>query len=277
MQAGDVRNDVRIVFVAAHDGELDVLKLLCAQRNEFVLGGFSVWIGELDGAAIAVLKTGVGPVLAGGATSLACVFFPGAAMVNVGISGGLVRDVAVGDIVVGSFTVNADAWKTPHTGAGLGSDSLVWLPKKNRLQTGERASSSGHQVEILDSSPEAVRAYVARRRCYADPRLVELAKETPFLGGGSKHVGGLALSQVWNSEHDRIRLICDLFDVLGEDMESHACAQIAAQLNKRPFISIRIVSNTVFGGVFDGTVARQLQEFALQFGKAVVRSEAHES
>lgn len=94
-----------------------------------------------------------------------------------GIAGGHTADVCVGDIVVGEYCVNLNAFKTPFRAQNEGSDALDWKPKRNRghsvaqwlsdsltltaLHTGV---GGGHQ-DITDES------HLQRRKIQADRHL----------------------------------------------------------------------------------------------------------
>ncbi len=80
---------------------------------------------------------------------------------------------------------------------------------------------------------------------------------------GNVFYGTIGSGDCWNNEVDRIELLNEQYEVLGEDMETIAVYKIANQY-KIPIIGIRVVSdNVILQEEYDRNLAKKSQMFAL--------------
>lgn len=168
----------------------------------------------MPGAYPVVLSlTGIGQAMAAAAVAVAKHNFNPCAIINQGIAGGLVSEANVGDVIIGEYCINMNAFKTPFADRGEGSNSLKWKPKRSR------GTGGGHE-EI--SSAEDM-SYVARKRILADAELLSLCRDTTGVGDKRQVLfGGVGTCETWNSEMDRIAYLHYIFGALCEgDMCAH--------------------------------------------------------
>lgn len=134
------------------------------------------------------------------------------------------------DIVLGKYSVNLGAFKTPAKALGEGSDSRQWQPM-------DLLASKGSAGE--DKKAHSLRQFPA------DPNLLAIAQSVKSDYRQGKVVEGvIGSADVWNSELDRIRYFHDRYRTSVEEMETASAAQIVAEF-KVPFVGIRVLSNNI--------------------------------
>lgn len=168
----------------------------------------------INGQAILLVQGGIGLVNAASAATAALLRAetqaPGAAkplLISAGSAGGLGDDVRVGDVVIGSVTINADA----------------------------DARAFGY---VLGQVPGMPANYPADAQALALSNI-----GTPGFGDIATIHQGLLVSSYKFVGHDRAPVIKEAFDgVLATDMESSALAQTCASFGA-PFLAIRGISD----------------------------------
>jgi adenosylhomocysteine nucleosidase len=217
------------------------------------VGGWTVWLGAIEGYPVVVLKTGKGAANTAAATAIAVERYHPVAIVNLGTAGGHDPALHVFDIVVGQESVNLGAFKTAYRERGRGSNSLEWSPMD--LQASE--GSAGQDAKAL-----------TMRRFAGDAGLLAAARGAAHLYTKGRIVEGVIGSgEVWNSELDRIEWFHRQFGTSAEEMETASAAQIAARM-ATPFLGIRILSNNIAnGGAYDGNTAGACQDFVYEVVK----------
>lgn len=96
--------------------------------REEQIGGWRFWHGTVDGYPVVVSETLKGMSNAAAATAIAATQFRPVAIINQGTAGGHDPALKVYDIVLGKYSVNLGAFKTPAKALGAGSDSRQWQP-----------------------------------------------------------------------------------------------------------------------------------------------------
>ncbi|MGV2480139.1 UNVERIFIED_CONTAM: 5'-methylthioadenosine nucleosidase, partial [Salmonella enterica subsp. enterica serovar Weltevreden] len=110
------------------------------------------------------------------------------AIINQGTSGGHDPDLNVYDIVLGRYTTNIGAFRTPKKAVGEGSNSLEWTEAFDVLPTDES-----------DPEPIAIRKFEADK----DLLLAAQRAKTNYSKGRVVE-GTIGSADVWNNELDRI-------------------------------------------------------------------------
>lgn len=249
-----------VVVQGAMGSEVDRLIAALERATETNVHGWSFWEGTIDGAPVVVSKTMKGMTNAAGATALALEHFRPRAIINQGTSGGHDPGLSVGDIVIGTTSVNIGAFKTGARPRGAGSDFSAWQPMDLLRSDGSAGQDPNawvmHRFNADRGLLTAARAVTAR---YTRGTVVE---------------GVIASSDVWNSEFDRIQRLHEAFGTSVEEMETAAAAQIA-ELSRVPFLGVRVLSNNITnGGTYNGATAVDCQQFVLDILRAYLQSAA---
>ncbi len=211
------------------------------------IGGWKFWKGTYHGYPVIISKTRMGMSNSAAATAIAIERYQPVAIINQGTSGGHDPKLNVYDIVLGQYTTNIGAFKTPHRPVGGGSDALTWNEAFDVLPKDE-------------SDPEPI----AIRKFTADQGLMAAAQRVKSTYSKGKVVEGtIGSADVWNNELDRIKFFSTRYGTSVEEMEAASVAQIASQFNV-PFIGIRVVSNNITNnGKYDGGTGEACQEYVL--------------
>lgn len=211
------------------------------------IGGWTFWKGTYQGYPVIISKTRMGMSNAAAATAIAIQQYHPIAIINQGTSGGHDPDLNVFDIVLGQYTTNIGAFKTPRRAVGEGSNTLQWNEAFDVLPEDE-------------SDPEPI----AIRKFTADEQLLNAARQTKSKYSLGKVVEGtIGSADVWNNELDRIAFLHKNYGTSVEEMEAASVAQISSQF-KVPFLAIRVLSNNITNnGAYDPQTGDACQEFVL--------------
>lgn len=247
-----------VVVQGAMDVEIRKLAGTIANPREERVGGWTFWIGDVDGYPVVVSKTLKGMENAAAATAIAAEHYHPAAIINQGTAGGHQADLHVGDIVLGAESLNLGSFKTGFRERGRGSEFAEWQP-----------------LDLLRSDGSAGQDPNARvmRRFRGDAALLAAAHGVSPPGAGARVVDGvIGSSEIWNSELDRIQRLHDQFGTTAEEMETASAAQIAGQFQV-PFLGIRIISNNITnGGGYEARTGEACQDFVYQVVKRYVQT-----
>lgn len=224
--------------------------------KEEQIGGWRFWRGTIEGYPVVVSETQKGMSNSAAATAMAATQFKPAAIINQGTAGGHDPELKVYDIVIGKYSVNLGAFKTPHKAKGEGSDSTQWKPM-------DLLASKGSAGE--DKNPHTIRQFPA------DAQLLAVANDVKgTYTKGNVVEGVIGSADIWDSELDRISFFHTSFHTSAEEMETASAAQIAAGFNI-PFIGIRILSNNITNnGKYDPNTGLACQDYVYQVVKAYI-------
>lgn len=224
--------------------------------KEEQIGGWRFWRGTVNGYPVIVSETLKGMSNSAAATAIAATQFQPAAIINQGTAGGHDPALKVYDIVLGKYSVNLGAFKTPHKLKGEGSDSTQWKPM-------DLLASKGSAGE--DKKPQTMRKFPA------DAQLLAVAESVKgSYSKGNVVEGVLGSADMWDSELDRISFFHNTYSTSAEEMETASAAQIAASFNI-PFIGIRVLSNNITNdGKYDPQTGLACQEYVYQVVKAYI-------
>ena len=188
------------------------------------------------------------------ATALAIERYQPIAIINQGTSGGHDPALNVFDIVLGKYTTNIGAFRTPRLPIGGGSNSLAWTEAFDVLPEDE-------------SDPEPI----AIRKFEGDQELLMAAHKVRY-DKGEVVEGTIGSADVWNNELDRIQFFHQSYGTSVEEMEAASVAQIASQFNV-PFLGIRILSNNITNnGAYDPGTGEACQEYVLNVAEEYMKS-----
>lgn len=211
------------------------------------IGGWKFWKGNYQGYPVIISKTRMGMSNSAAATAIAIQRYQPIAIINQGTSGGHDPALHVYDIVLGKYTTNIGAFKTPQRALSEGSNSLEWTDAFDVLPTDE-----------ADPEPIAIRKFEA------DAELLLAAEKAKVkYQQGQVVQGTIGSADTWNSELDRIAFFHQNYGTSVEEMEAASVAQIASQFNT-PFLGIRILSNNITNqGAYDPGTGDACQNYVL--------------
>lgn len=212
---GNGRTSIDVVIVTAMDEETTpFLQRATAVGEPQAVGNSVQRLGVLNGLNTLFVRGGIGLVNAAGAATAALLRAseldadaPAPLLISAGSAGGLGDEVRVGDVVIGSVSINADA----------------------------DARAFGYVLGQVPGMPAS----------YPVPRELLDASDigTPGFGNVATVHHGLVVSSYAFVGHERAAVIKDRFDgVLATDMESSALAQTANSFGA-PFLAIRGISD----------------------------------
>jgi len=226
--------------------------------TEEVIGKWVFWKGTYKGYPVVISKTRMGMSNSAAATALAIQHYKPIAIINQGTAGGHDPDLHVFDIVLGKYTTNIGAFKTPNKPVGGGSNALEWNEAFDVLPDDE-------------SDPEPI----AIRKFEGDKELLLAAyKAKPNYTKGQVVEGTIGSADTWNNELDRIKQFHTVYGTSVEEMEAASVAQIAHQFEV-PFLGIRILSNNITNnGGYDPATGEACQEYALDVAEQYMKAKA---
>jgi adenosylhomocysteine nucleosidase len=221
------------------------------------IGGWTFWLGTLEGHPVVVSKTLKGMANAAAATALGIERYRPVAIVNQGTAGGHDPSLRLSDIVLGTSSVSLGAFKSPYRPSGAGSNPLDWTPLDLLATQGSAGNDPrAHSVARFPGDPGLLAAARLARTKYAKGRVVE---------------GVIGSSDVWNDELDLVARYHSQYGTSVEDMETASAAQIAGLLGV-PFLGIRVVSDNVTNGTaYDPKTAEACQDYVYEVVRAYVR------
>lgn len=211
-----------LAIVAAMLPELAPFEAHLTDVTEYALGGGQAWLGRLGGTAALLVRLGVGKVNAAAITALMLDRFQPRAVICTGIAGGIAPELAPGDVVIGTRTVQHDYGRWYTTG---------FLPMAPlTLTIGERHPA------FWDADTELLRlAHEAAARVTLQP--VDANHRPPLAISGV-----IASGDVFAVARSKKAEIHDRFGAHACEMESAAIAQICWQ-SRVPFLAIRGISD----------------------------------
>lgn len=222
------------------------------------VAGWTFWKGSYQGYPVIISKTRMGMSNSAAATAIAIERYQPIAIINQGTSGGHDPQLKVYDIVLGAYSTNISAFKTPNKALGEGSNALQWTQAFDVLPEDE-------------SDPEPI----AQRKFAGDQGLLVAAHQVkPNYRKGRVVEGTIGSADTWNNELDRIAFFHKTYNTSVEEMEAASVAQIASQY-KVPFLGIRILSNNITnGGAYDAGTGEACQDFALDVAVEYMKSKS---
>jgi adenosylhomocysteine nucleosidase len=245
-----------VVVQGAMDVEIRNLAAAIDDAKQETVGGWTFWIGTVDGYPVVISKTLKGLANAAAATAIASEHYHPSAIINQGTAGGHDATLHVYDIVLGTESVNLGSFKTGFRDRGRGSEFAEWKP-----------------LDLMRSDGSAGQDPNARtmRRFRADEQLLAAARRARDRYQKGRVVDGvIGSSEIWNSELDRIQSFHDQFGTTAEEMETASAAQIAGIFHV-PFLGIRVVSNNITnGGAYEPATGEACQQFVLEVVKRYI-------
>ena len=206
-----------IGILTAVTPELEAVKQVAETVHSEISHGVEFWLGTIHGMDCVMVETGVGKVNAARVTQILINDYQPIWTVNIGTTGGLAPELAIGDIVFAESLVQSDFDRT-----AVGSE--------------------------IGRVPNLKSAYIAcDSRLLAGCRRIKERVRVEYEGDQCKiSVGVIATMDVFKITLERAKELRDTFSALSIDMEGAAIAHVCELCNV-PFIAIRALSNGITG------------------------------
>lgn len=205
-------NKNTIGIIGAMNEELEVLLKDMSDKKEVQKNDLTFYEGDLWGQHVVAVVSGVGKVNAASCTQILASEFKVDSLINIGVAGGVSKDVYPGDIVIGDTYVQHDV------DASVFGDKIGQVPR----------------MDIYDFK--------------ADTNLLNLAIEASKTVPDVKtYVGRIVSGDQFIADSDKVKWLDKEFQAKAVEMESAAIAQVA-YLNKIPFVIIRSISDNANNG-----------------------------
>lgn len=199
-------------IIVAMEEELEVILKEMDHNKTEIRAGMEFHIGKISGKEIIAVICGIGKVNSAVCAQILISDFKAKQIVNVGIAGGIGKDIVPGDIVIGDSLVQHDMDATAF------GDVVGQIPR----------------LDTFDFK--------------ADGTLVRLAKEASEKSTSHKsYVGRIVTGDQFVADLDKIKWLSEEFSALACEMEGASIAQ-ACYLNKIPFVVIRSISDNANTG-----------------------------
>ena len=201
-----------IGIIGAMNEELEVLLKDMKNQKEVKRNDLNFYEGDLWGQHVVAVVSGVGKVNAASCTQILSSEFNVKSLINIGVAGGVSKDIYPGDIVIGDTYVQHDV------DASVFGDKIGQIPR----------------MDVYDFK--------------ADEKLLNLAKEAAKNVPEVKtYVGRIVSGDQFIADSNKVKSLDEEFNAKAVEMESAAIAQVA-YLNKIPFVIIRSISDNANNG-----------------------------
>ncbi|QGU95126.1 5'-methylthioadenosine/adenosylhomocysteine nucleosidase [Clostridium bovifaecis] len=201
-----------IGIIGAMDEEVEILLKNIELTKKDKKANMEFNIGELWGKSVVVVRSGIGKVNAAVCTQILIDDYKVNKVINVGVAGGIGKEILPGDVVIGENLVQHDV------DTSVFGDKLGQIPR----------------LEAYDF------------KC--DSTLVKLAKEA--CDNSSEHksfIGRIVSGDQFIASVEKIKWLNEEFDAIACEMEGASIAQVC-YLNSVPFVIIRSISDNANNG-----------------------------
>lgn len=194
-------------IIGAMDEEIEILLKNITSVKVHKKAKMAFNVGNLWGKDVVVVKSGIGKVNAAVCTQILIDDFKVDRVINVGVAGGIEKDIFPGDVVIGDSLVQHDMDTTAF------GDELGQIPR----------------LDTFDF------------KC--DSELVGLAKEAcNKTTEHSSFVGRIASGDQFIASLEKIQWLSEKFSAVACEMEGASIAQVC-YLNSIPFVVLRSISD----------------------------------
>lgn len=225
---------MKIAIIGAMEEEVALLREKISNREQQTIAGCEFTTGNMDGAEVILLRSGIGKVNAAMSTTILLDRFKPDYVINTGSAGGFHPDLNVGDVVISSEVRHHDVDVTAF----------------------------GYEYGQVPKLPAAFEA---------NSGLVEKAEAAAQEIGSVQVVKGLiATGDSFMNDPKRVDAIRDKFlDLQAVEMEAAAIAQVSYQFGT-PFVIIRSLSD-IAGKESDVSFEQYLEKAALHSASLVMK------
>ena len=225
---------MKILVQGATPDEINVFLEYFNPKKYKKIANYEFWEVSYKQHELIISQTEKGIINASIATTIAILQFSPDLIINQGCAGGHVKELNLGDIVVGEQSKYINDFKTPQKNIGEGSNSLNWTPHASRSYN---TTSTKKYIELA--------------------KKVQSSKKVYF--------GSLGSADTFSRECDRINYLHSCFNHMCEDMESAAVMKVCSNFNVDR-IAFRIISNNELTLIpYDNSTRQEIQKFVIDF------------
>ena len=194
---------------------VEVEKLLASMKETGAeqYSGLTFHIGELEGVPCVVVQCGAGKVNSAVCAQTLILKYEPRLIINIGVAGGVGKQVKIGDLVVGTSCVQYD-FDTTAMGDPLGT---LFFPRENG------------ETEALRDIP-------------CDERASRILKAVADDIYGGAHSGVIVTGDTFVSSSEKSRVLGRDFSALATEMEGGSIAQVC-YMNETPCAVLRAISD----------------------------------
>lgn len=216
---------IKIAIIGAMDCEVNKLKEMLMDREDFSQGKINVSLGEISGIDVIVSQSGVGKVNSAMTTQFIIDKYSPDYIINTGIAGGLADGLSVGDIVIGKELVQYD------------------------FDTSALGYARGYMCTGVDKDKPT--------KYFSDEKIISLFENAvkTSCSNVKVHKGIIATGDTFVSSFEKKMEIKSLFNAAAVEMEGCSIAQVA-NANSVPCMIIRALSDLA-----DGSATKSLDIF----------------
>ncbi|GLB58294.1 5'-methylthioadenosine/S-adenosylhomocysteine nucleosidase [Cytobacillus sp. NCCP-133] len=225
---------MKIAIIGAMEEEVTLLRDKIEEKGQETIAGCEYTTGQMNGAEVVLLRSGIGKVNAAMSTAILLERFKPDYVINTGSAGGFHPDLNVGDVIISNEVRHHDVDVTAF----------------------------GYEYGQVPQLPAAFEA---------DRRLVQIAEACAKESGDIQVVRGLiATGDSFMNDPARVDYIRDKFtDLQAVEMEAAAIAQVSYQFDT-PFVVIRSLSD-IAGKESDISFEQFLEKAALHSATLVIK------
>lgn len=199
-------------IIVAMEEELEIILKSMQKEKTEIRANMEFHIGEISGKEIVAVICGIGKVNSAVCTQILISDYSVNKVINIGIAGGIGKDIIPGDIVIGDSLIQHDVDATAF------GDVVGQIPR----------------LDTFDFK--------------ANTTLVDLAKEACLsIKDHNSYVGRIVTGDQFIADLDKIKWLSDTFGALACEMEGASIAQ-TCYLNNIPFVVIRSISDNANTG-----------------------------
>ncbi|MGG7619794.1 5'-methylthioadenosine/S-adenosylhomocysteine nucleosidase [Bacillus coreaensis] len=225
---------MKIAIIGAMEEEVALLRENISNQEQQTIAGCEFTTGNMDGAEVILLRSGIGKVNAAMSTTILLDRFKPDYVINTGSAGGFHPDLNVGDVVISSEVRHHDV---DVTAFGYEYGQVPQLPAAFEANSG--------LVEIAESAAQEIGS-------------VQVVK------------GLIATGDSFMNDPKRVDAIRDKFlNLQAVEMEAAAIAQVSYQFGI-PFVIIRSLSD-IAGKESDVSFEQYLEKAALHSASLVMK------
>lgn len=203
-----------IGIIAALEGEVTAIKKQMTDSTQQNYAGLVFYSGFLKEAPVVVVRCGVGKVNAAMCTQILVDKYPVHAIINIGVAGGVAKNIRIGDVVISSDSVQYDM----------------------------DASAFGHPRGEIPNMDQTFFP--------ADTKLIALAEKIAEEMGFAVRIGRIMTADLGVNSPELKEELCTAFDGACVEMEGAAIAQVAC-LNQIPHLIVRAISDNADGDLME--------------------------
>lgn len=203
---------MKIGIISAMSEELEPLLDAMELEEQHTKANMTFNKGKLWGKDVIAVVSGIGKVNAAICTQILASEYNVTSVVNVGVAGGIGKDIYPGDVVIGDTLVEHDM------------DATQFGYKHGQIP----------RLDTFDFKSDEKLIQIAKKACEALPEI-------------NSFVGRIVSGDEFVANIDRITWLSDTYEAISCEMEGASIAHVA-YLNKIPFVVIRSISDNANNG-----------------------------